>query len=140
MASTNPSTSETGSHIILAGLILQIVIFGFFIVVALVFHLRVRAMPTSQSQNPTIPWQKYLYILYITCGLILLRSFVRVAEFVEGFEGNIIEHEVYLYVFDAVPMLAVMVVFSIWYPSNFSALARRKAMEDRESADSNVEL
>ena len=69
----------------------------------------------------------------------MIRSIVRVAEFVEGFDGKIIRHEVYLYVFDAVPMAAVMFVYNIWYPSNFSKQAR-KALVDGESTDSNVEL
>ncbi len=139
MASTNASTSKLGSHIILAGLLVQIVIFGFFIVVALVFDLRLSALPTGQSRNPTLPWKKFLYILYITSAFIMIRSIVRVAEFIEGFDGVIILHEVYLYVFDAVPMAAVMAIFNIWYPSNFSNQVR-KAVGERGSAGSNIEL
>lgn len=142
MASSHASTSNLGSHIVLAGLLIQILIFGFFIIVTLVFHLRLRrAMPTSRSHNPQlVPWRKSLYILYITSALIMIRSIVRVAEFVQGFEGTILRHEVYLYVFDAVPMATVMVVFNIWYPSSFSMQARAKAMLGSESASSNVEL
>ena len=139
MASSHASSSKLGSHIVLAGLLIQILVFGFFIVVSLVFHLRLRAMPTLQSHNPRVPWKKFLYILYTTSAFIMLRSIVRVAEFVEGFDGTILEHEVYLYVFDAVPMAAVMVVFIIWYPANFSKQAR-KALVDGESAESTVEL
>ena len=69
----------------------------------------------------------------------MIRSIVRVAEFVEGFEGKIIRHEVYLYVFDAVPMAAVIATYNIWYPSCFWEQAG-KAIVDKESADSNVEL
>lgn len=68
----------------------------------------------------------------------MVRSIVRVAEFVEGFEGTIILHEVYLYVFDAVPMAATMIVFNIWYPSQFSKRAR-KATVDAVCVDSNTE-
>src|SRR3954468_1616500 len=123
MASSNPSSAKLGSHLALAGLLIQIIIFAFFVVVSLVFHLRLRKMPASQSNDCFIPWRKFLYILYITSAFIMLRSIVRVAEFVEGFKGNIIRHEVYLYVFDAVPMWAMMVAYNIWYPSNFSELA-----------------
>jgi hypothetical protein len=51
MASKNTSSSKLGSHIILGGLLAQIIIFGFFIVVSVVFHLRLRAMPNSQSHD-----------------------------------------------------------------------------------------
>ena len=136
MASSDPTQSQLGSHIILAGLILQIIIFGFFVIVGLVFHRRLIAMPTSHSRDPSLPWKKYLYILYITCGLITFRSIVRVAEFVQGFQGETYTHEVFLFVFDAVPMAAVMVIFNIWNPSCFSEHTR-KAIMDR---DSSVEL
>jgi hypothetical protein len=69
----------------------------------------------------------------------MIRSIVHVAEFVESFEGEIIRHEAFLYVFDAVPMAAVMVIFNVWYPSNISKQAR-KAVMDRESAGSNDEI
>ncbi|CAM1502539.1 Fc.00g045230.m01.CDS01 [Cosmosporella sp. VM-42] len=116
MASSHASTSQRGSDIVLAGLWAQIVVFGFFVGVALVFHRRVRARPTMQSHDASLPWERYLHILYITCALILIRNFVRVAEFIEGFEGYVIRHEVFLYIFDAVPMAAVMFIFNIWYP------------------------
>lgn len=139
MASSHENTAKLGSHIALGALLLQIMIFGFFIVVSLVFHRRLRARPSNQSHDPSLPWEKFLYILYITSAFIMIRSVVRVAEFIEGFEGTILTHEVFLYVLDAVPMAAVMVVFNIWYPSNLSKRARNVIM-DRESADSNVEL
>jgi hypothetical protein len=123
----------------LVGLLIQIILFGFFIVVALVFHVRLRATPTHLSQDAALPWKRFLYILYIASAFILIRSIVRVAEFVEGFEGTIVRHEVYLYVFDGVPMAVVMVLFSIRYPSDFSKQAR-KAMAGSESAGSNLEL
>lgn len=69
----------------------------------------------------------------------MFRSVVRVAEFVEGFEGEILRHEAFLYVFDGIPMLAVMVIFNIWYPSDFLKQAR-KTVVDGESAESNIEL
>ncbi len=139
MASSHASTAKMGSHVALVGLLIQVILFGFFIVVALVFHIRLHAMPTSLSHNAALPWKRFLYILYIASAFILIRSIVRVAEFVEGFEGTIIRHEVYLYIFDGVPMAAVMVLFNIWYPSDFSKQAR-KAMAGSESAESNLEL
>lgn len=139
MASSNPSQATLGSHIILAALALQIIIFGFFIIVALVFHRRLLAAPTSRSHYPALPWKKYLYILYITCGFILLRSILRVAEFVEGFDGEIYTHEVFLFVFDGIPMVLVMGVFNIWYPSFFSRRAK-EPMVNEECLTSNVEL
>jgi hypothetical protein len=125
VSSTTASTTEEGSHLVLAGLFIQIITFDFFVVVAIVFQRRLRAKPTVRSNDSMLPWAKFLYILYATCAFIMVRSIMRVAEFVEGFEGNIILHEVYLYVLDAVPMVAFMFSFSIWYPSHFSKIARK---------------
>lgn len=69
----------------------------------------------------------------------MFRSIVRVAEFVQGFGGEIYTHEVYLFVFDAVPMALVMLIFNAWYGYVFSKQAS-KAIENRESSDSNIEL
>lgn len=69
----------------------------------------------------------------------MIRSIVRVAEFIEGFQGVILKHEVFLYVFDAVPMLAVIVIFNIWYPSNFPK-REKDSLEYRETAGLDVEL
>ena len=108
MASSNPSTSYTGSHIVLAGLVVQIGLFAFFVTVSLVFHRRVGAIPIDKSNLTPLPWERVLYVLYSTSGLILTRSIVRMAEFIEGFDGYIILHEAFLYVFDALLMAAVM--------------------------------
>jgi hypothetical protein len=135
MASSKASTANTGSHIVLIGLVIQIVLFGLFIAVAVVFHLRLRGVPRASS----LPWEKFLWILYTASAFIMIRSIVRVAEFIDGFEGTIIRHEVYLYVFDAIPMAAVMVLFNVWYPSSFSKQAKTAA-EMEQSADSTLEL
>ncbi|KAF2662880.1 RTA1 like protein [Lophiostoma macrostomum CBS 122681] len=126
MASSHAATAQRGSHIVLAGLILQIVIFAFFVAVAVVLHRRLRAKPTSRCDSPSLPWTKTLYMLYIVSALIMLRSIVRVAEFGEGFEGTIYLHEVYLFVLDGLPMLMVMVVWNVWYPWEFSERVRKE--------------
>ena len=140
MASSQSTTATTGSHIVLAGLLVQIVIFGFFLVVAVVFHRRYRGL--QQMQKPIsmrAPWQTTLLVLYLASGFILVRSVVRVAEFVEGFDGYIILHEIFLYLFDAVPMLAVSILYLIWYPSDLSV--RISAAKDEETdTGSGIEL
>ncbi|KAF8855209.1 RTA1 like protein [Acephala macrosclerotiorum] len=115
MPSSKASSTKLGSHIVLAGLPIQTIIFGFFIVVTLTFPLRLRAMPTTQSHDPSLPWKKLPYMLYTPSAFIMVRSTVRVAEFVEGFEGVIILHEVLLYIFDTASMAVVMVIFNFGF-------------------------
>src|ERR1700761_4579723 len=108
MASSHASTASTGSDIVLTGLVVQIVLFSFFVVASSVFHRRVTANSMSKSTNDIRNLTKIMYVLYSASSCVLIRCIVRVAEFVEGFEGYIILHESFLYVFDAVPMTAVM--------------------------------
>lgn len=129
--------SKTGADIVLAGLWIQIVVFGFFVVVALIFDRRLRAIPTRQSKDDLLPWRKFMCILYITCAFILIRNILRVVEFIEGFRGYIILHEAFLYVVDAVPMVSVVVIFSIWYPSAFFK-QRERAQLDEQNGNSKL--
>ncbi|KAJ9609818.1 hypothetical protein H2200_006147 [Cladophialophora chaetospira] len=144
MASSHASTAQTGSHIVLAGLIIQILLFGFFVAVAGVFHRRLLVRERALPHDLTLPWQKILYVLYLASVFIMIRSIVRVAEFVQGFEGSIIRHEVYLYVFDALPMLAVMGVLGVWYPGQYlGKVTKVSSVDDGESAmaeDGELEL
>ncbi|KAI1608677.1 RTA1 like protein-domain-containing protein [Exophiala viscosa] len=73
MASSKPSTAKTGSHIVLTGLVIQIVLFGLFIAVAVVFNLRLRTRPTNISLACSVPWEKCLRILYIASAFVMLR-------------------------------------------------------------------
>jgi len=136
------STQNLGTHVILGGLFLQIIIFGFFVVVTMIFHRRMLTVPTILSSDPSLPWQKHLHVLYITSLLIMVRSVVRVVEFAQGFGGVIIEHEWYLYVFDALAMAAVMAVFVVWYPTQFTKNARRGvgSLEPFRSSTANSDL
>jgi hypothetical protein len=122
MSSSNPSSRREGSNIIVGGLFLQITFFGLFVVTALIFHFRLRKNPTPRSFS--VPYQKHLGALYATSILIFMRSIVRVVEFLQGFDGFIIEHEVFLYVFDGFLMLIAMLIFNWIHPSEVKSLLR----------------
>ncbi|KAM0277073.1 hypothetical protein ACHAQH_006081 [Verticillium albo-atrum] len=57
------------------------------------------------------------FMLYGVSGLIMARSVFRLDEFIMGMDGYLLSNEWPLYVFDSVPMLAVMVIFWEWFPS-----------------------
>ena len=120
----NESMRKTGSNIVVAGLFIQIIFFGAFVAVASVFHYRIRSAPTSKMLSETLPYSKHLLTLYVMSGLIFVRSIVRAVEFLQGFEGYIISHEVFLYVFDAVPMVVVMLVLNWFHPSEIGSYLR----------------
>ncbi|KAF4341500.1 Rtm1p [Fusarium beomiforme] len=121
-----------GEKIIIAGLFVQIVVFGFFVVTSILFHFRLLNSPTPESLRGQVPWARYLYVLYATSFLILVRSIFRVVEYLQGNKGYLISHEVYLYVFDAILMALVMLIFMIWYVKHLQKGRKNADIEDRE--------
>lgn len=119
MLAVSKSQSEVkrGENIILGGLGIQILFFGFFIVVTLVFHLRIRKRPTPRSKSLAVPWARLIWVLYGTSFLILVRSLYRVAEYVLGSDGVLQSVEYWLYIFDALPMFIVSALFNWFHPS-----------------------
>ncbi|RAK95689.1 RTA1 domain-containing protein, partial [Aspergillus ibericus CBS 121593] len=126
MSAGTQSAMTTGSHIVIGGLAIQLLFFGFFVIVASVFHVRVvrnHHHHHHHHQHTPIPaktgrysWTDMMWGLYIACGLILVRSVYRVVEFVEGNDGFIMRREYLLYVFDGVLMALTGVVVGVVFP------------------------
>lgn len=131
----NPSQTQLGQNIVVAGLLVQIIIFGLFWVTALVFHKRMRRQSLGGSLPADVRGsERTLYMLYGVSALIMLRSVFRVVEFVMGNDGYLLSHEWTLYVFDSAPMLIVMAVFCWRFP------ATNKVSSSVYSASSFVNL
>ncbi|RMY44357.1 hypothetical protein D0865_10606 [Hortaea werneckii] len=111
-----PLFTTIGRWVVVGGLVLQVLLFGLFIVVAWKFHTRINRRSTIESSSPALMWRKHMRALYITSGLILARNIVRMIEYLQGFDGWIISHEAMLFIFDSVPMILVFVVLGIWHP------------------------
>ncbi|KAL1884037.1 hypothetical protein Daus18300_000146 [Diaporthe australafricana] len=121
---------DLGSRIITVGLFVQLAFFGLFIVAAVHFNIKINRMPTVQSSS-SIPWEKHMKALYVASVLIMVRSIFRVAEYLQGFDGYILRHEMYLYIFDAALMFFVMVLFNVIYPGEIASLMQSsKVMDD----------
>lgn len=137
LSAKSQSTSNTGSKIIMGGLVVQIVFFSVFVLVGVKFHLNMRrgsggaaATTTTTTGNDksnqsstksAVSWEKHLVTLYIGSSLILIRSIMRLIEYAQGNDGYLISHEVFLYTFDSVPMFFVMILFAITHPSEINA-------------------
>lgn len=114
-----------GKIIIVVGLIFQVIFFGLFVSAALIFHRRMSKRPTALAQ--TRPWKKHMLSLYIVSALILIRSVVRIVEFAQGYQGYVITHEVFLYLFDALFMFGAVVTMLVIHPGEVAEYIR----EDR---------
>lgn len=61
-------------------------------------------------------------VLYVGSMLIMVRSLFRAIEYLQGFDGYLLKHEAYLYIFDALLMFFVMVLFNWIHPAEITAI------------------
>lgn len=125
-ATTSESIRKSGGTVIVVGLFFQLALFSFFIVNILVFHLRNLREPSFLSGHPRVPsWTRRIYVLYLASVFILVRNIVRIAEYLQGFDGYVASHEVFIYVFDAALMWLAMCVFIVFHPGKMIKKANR---------------
>jgi hypothetical protein len=117
--------ADLGQKVMLIGLFVQLAFFGFFLIISLIFWKRTR----SSSARHTLrygkhSWYNLLMLLLAAATFIILRCVFRIIEFGQGHTGYLATHEVFLYMFDAVPMLGVQIMFHVIhagdvFPPNF---------------------
>lgn len=123
------SKVSLGEDMIVAGLFVQVIPFGFFIVVSVVFHRRMLVTPLHVAE-PSIAWTLYIKVLYTASALIMVRSVYRVAEYVQGNTGYLQSHEAFIYVFDAALMILCCVLFNIFHPSKILSDSHKIVEQD----------
>ncbi|KAJ7794146.1 RTA-like protein [Mycena olivaceomarginata] len=107
-------------------------LFLFFTVLLMVFGFRVsKQFPEiwapqdprpfkAVSREPIDDWRILYYVMCATCAGILVRSIFRITEFAGGYSGTIVLHEVYFYIFDALPLWISMSLYCfVWPPRAF---------------------
>jgi hypothetical protein len=115
----NENLTLIADYIIVAGLVLQIIVFVLFIICCGVFNRRMRFHVAESCPVVHLPWQSCLNMLYTTSSAVLVRNIYRVVEFVMQSvdqNGYLLIKEWPLYVFDGSLMFLLMVVFYLWYP------------------------
>ncbi|KAK0197505.1 RTA1 like protein-domain-containing protein [Armillaria mellea] len=133
------SDVNLGQTIIIVGLVIQIVWFGGFILVSVVFHHRMRVVPIVVEKYS---WRKFMYALYAASTMIMVRSVFRVVEYAGGNDGYLMRSEVWLYIFDSVLMSGVITLFIICHPSDYLRVTEeyRMGSRNREEVTSTVPL
>ncbi|KAL4746835.1 hypothetical protein BDW72DRAFT_206999 [Aspergillus terricola var. indicus] len=119
-SSGNMDSYKTGERIIVVGLFIQIFFFGFFIIVATHFYWKLQRFPIPRASSPDIPWRKHLHVLYTTSFFIMVRSVFRLAEYLQGIDGYLLHHEIYLYIFDALLIFVTMVLLNVVHPAEIA--------------------
>ncbi|KAK6537167.1 hypothetical protein TWF694_011364 [Orbilia ellipsospora] len=116
------SRLNLGTHIVEAGLVVQLVFFSVFMLTATIFNVRIVKNPTEKVQTTSSPYQKHLNALYGASFLILARSIFKLIQYVEGKTSHLSLHEWWSYFFDAALMFLAMIIFHFIHPSELRAL------------------
>lgn len=110
--------------LIIVGLFIQLFFFGAFVIVASIFHRRNLRDPTSASRLPYVRWERYLTLLYVTSALVFIRSIFRTIEFIQGYDGELMVKEFYIYIFDATLIFICMVWMNWFHPAEIGLLQK----------------
>jgi hypothetical protein len=135
MSSGTPSNLSLGEKVIIGGLIIQLLFFGFFIFVSLLFHRRMIRYPSRAALATTISWRRHLYVLYGSSILVIFRSTFRLIEYAQGSEGALLRREVYLYIFDAALMWLVMALLNVVHPGEIATSLRKQSAKDQAGGE-----
>ncbi|KAF1933155.1 RTA1-domain-containing protein [Didymella exigua CBS 183.55] len=108
------SLALAGEKVVIAGLALQVATFVVFLVAAIDFRVRMNIISKTGQSAEDQTWKRTLRILYALSSLVLFRCVFRLIEYAMGNAAYLIAHEWTLYVFDSVPMLALLVVLFVW--------------------------
>lgn len=136
------------NNIVLGGLIFQIMVFGVFVVAAVVFHLRMDRRPTDAAIDgplgansrigawrrwtlmSSMPgWKRLMVVLYVTSVLITLRNLFRVVEYAMGWESYLLNHEWVLLCFDGLLMFGVLIICIVCYDPEISKKKKKHGQQ-----------
>ncbi|KAF2028178.1 RTA1-domain-containing protein [Setomelanomma holmii] len=131
-----PENVKTGEYIIIGGLVLQCLLFFFFMYCCIRFHRRFRYHLSTTGERTTIPWEPILNMLYGVSVLVLVRNVYRLVEYIMGKDSYLFENEWPVYVLDGLLMLVVMIVFFVWYPDQLQKKNTESMTELKEDIES----
>jgi hypothetical protein len=114
----NSKLTDTERHVgdilVKTGLILQCVMFVAFIMLGVTFQIRARRAGVLKKNL-----QFVLLVMYVSCIVVTARCIYRIAEFFEGFTGEVYTHEFYFYIFEATIMFINTTMLNIFHPGRY---------------------
>jgi len=117
-ADTTQKMNE-GKNVILVGLGLQLLTFGFFVIASIRFTFvlmtRLKDEPLPRETN----WRLLLTIINLASLTILIRSVFRFIQFVLGVQNYLANHEVFFYCLDALLIFVVVVAYICVHPGMY---------------------
>ncbi|ODQ67689.1 putative RTM1-like protein [Nadsonia fulvescens var. elongata DSM 6958] len=137
MSLESQSSKRRGKSLVIAGLFIQLAAFGIFTLTTILFDIRRRKSGFKLlAQSKTLKW--LLITMYAVSALIIVRSIVRTVEYIQGYSGYIIKHEVFIYVFDALLMFIAILLFVVVHPGMWlHALREEFNPSDHDNSNSS---
>ena len=111
--------ANRGKDVVLAGLGLQVVSFGFFVVASFRLNILLRTGLKEVSLPKERNWQLFLTVINVANILILTRTLLRLVEFAMGTSNYLIDHEWFFYAFDSALMIIVVALFIVVHPGHY---------------------
>lgn len=110
--------------VILLGLVIQILFFGIFVVLAIAVDRRLSRSPTPAAQeldakSGRMGWRSVLRVIYIASGMIFIRSIFRMIEYTGASDSPMMTTEAYLYVCDSTLMFGVLAILIHFHPGYY---------------------
>lgn len=137
VASANTqSQANKGKNIVLVGLSIQLVTFGFFVLASSRFSFVLRSKLRNESLPHDTNWPLMLIVINTSSVIILIRSISRFLQYVLGVHNVLSDSEAYFYCLDAVPIYFVVVAFICFYPAQYLPYIRLR--RDRLEFSKNV--
>jgi hypothetical protein len=131
---------KLGKNVVLTGLFCQLLFFGFFLTIAIIFYLRM----AKSSIRYVIPkygkhsWRSLLVLLLVAAVVIIVRCVYRIINFSGSAMGYLMTHEVFMYIGDTVPMFAVQTMFLFIHAGD--VFAKGGMAKDESSDESYIPL
>lgn len=135
---------KIGDRLNLVGLFAGFTSFGAFVSVMMLFwwryHRNENQFALDQREDcPWKGWRMLMKCIFIGSGLMVIKAVFKIAEYIQGSEGQLLGNEMWLYVFDAALTLQVLVLFGWKFPG-LVVKGRRRSKEEGESVGSGHEL
>lgn len=130
--------TATGTNIMVAGIIFQLVSITIFVVCAVDFVIRTMRHKLLQSLTGSIVPLLGAMIFSVLC--IYVRSIYRTIELLQGWRGYLITHEEYFVALDGAMMVAAVVVFNVVHPGWLLPDQDKPAGLKRDYASDEIEM
>lgn len=110
------SSNKAGTHLMLAGIVFQLVVMVVFSLLFIDYFWRARK--AGLWAKTTRQFQMAVYGIAAASVFIIIRGAYRTAELEQGWNGYLISHEGYFLGLDAVPMVLCLISLAIAHPAH----------------------